>query len=38
MDKEIVAIVDDLLQYKCISMKHHKPILFKCNLLHTQKK
>ena len=30
---EIVAIVDKLLQYKCISKKQHKQILIKCNLL-----
>ena len=29
----IVAIVDKLLEYKCISKKQHKQILFKCNLL-----
>ena len=30
---EIVAIVDKLLEYKCISKKQHKQILKKCNLL-----
>ena len=30
---EIVAIVDKLLEYKCISKKQHKQILYKCNLL-----
>ena len=30
---EIVAIVDNLLEYKCISKKQHKQILIKCNLL-----
>ena len=34
IDEEIVAIVDKLLQYKCISKKQHKKILIKCNLLH----
>ena len=29
---EIVAIVDKLLEYKCISNKQHKQILIKCNL------
>ena len=29
----IVAIVDKLLEYKCISKKQHKQILNKCNLL-----
>ena len=32
-DEEIVAIIDNLLEYKCISKKQHKQILFKCNLL-----
>ena len=31
---EIVAIVDKLLEYKCISNKQHKQILLKCNLLN----
>ena len=31
--QEIVAIVDKLLEYKCISKKQHKQILIKCNLL-----
>ena len=31
---ESVAIVEKLLEYKCISKKHHKQILIKCNLLH----
>ena len=30
---EIVAIVDKLLEYKCISKKQHKQILINCNLL-----
>ena len=30
---EVVAIVDILLEYKCISKKQHKQILIKCNLL-----
>ena len=33
INKEIVAIVDKLLEYKCISMKQHKQILLKCYLL-----
>ena len=33
IDDEIVAIVDKLLEYKCISKKQHKLILIKCNLL-----
>ena len=34
IDQEIVAIVDKLLEYKCISKKQHKQILIKCNLLN----
>ena len=30
---EIVAVLDKLLKYKCISKKQHKQILIKCNLL-----
>ena len=30
---EIVAILDKLLKYKCISKKQHKQILIRCNLL-----
>ena len=33
INDEIVAIVDKLLEYKCISKKQHQQILFKCNLL-----
>ena len=33
INQEIVAIVDKLLEYKCISTKQHKQILLKCNLL-----
>ena len=33
INDEIVAIVDNLLEYKCISKKQHKQILIKCNLL-----
>ena len=31
---EIVAIKDELLEDQCISMKQHKQILNKCNLLY----
>ena len=31
--QEIVSIVDNLLEYKCVSKKHYKQILNKCNLL-----
>ena len=34
INDEIVAIVDKLLEYKCISKKQHKQILPKCNLLN----
>ena len=33
INQEIVAIVDKLLEYKCITKKQHKQILNKCNLL-----
>ena len=33
INDEIVAIVDKLLEYKCISKKQHKQILIKCSLL-----
>ena len=33
INDEIVAIVDKLLEYKCIIKKQHKQILIKCNLL-----
>ena len=33
INDEIVAIVDKLLEYECISEKQHKQILIKCNLL-----
>ena len=33
INQEIVAIVDKLLEYKCISKKQHKQSLIKCNLL-----
>ena len=34
INDEIVAIVNKLLEYKCISKKQHKQILIKCNLLN----
>ena len=37
-NEELVAIVDKLLENKCISKKQHKQLLIKCNLLHTKKK
>ena len=36
INKEIVAIVDKLLEYKCISKKQRNQILIKCNLLDEQ--
>ena len=33
INEEIIAILDKLLEYKCISKKQHKQILIKCNLL-----
>ena len=33
INEEIVAIVDKLLEYKCINKKQHNQILIKCNLL-----
>ena len=33
INDKIVAIVDKLLEFKCISKKQHKQILVKCNLL-----
>ena len=33
INEETIAIVDKLLEYKCISKKQHKQILVKCNLL-----
>ena len=34
INQEIVAIVDKLFEYNCISKKQQKQILIKCNLLH----
>ena len=33
INSEIVAIIDKLLEYRCISKKQHKQILYNCNLL-----
>ena len=33
INEEIVAIVDKLFEYKCLSKKQHKQILIECNLL-----
>ena len=32
--QEIVAIVEKILEYKCISKKQHEQLSIKCNLLH----
>ena len=34
INKEIIAIVYKILEYKSISKKQQKQILIKCNLLH----
>ena len=34
INEEIIAIVDKVFEYKCISKKQRKQILIKCNLLH----
>ena len=34
INDEIVAIVDKLLEYKCITKKQHKQILIICNLIN----
>ena len=33
INDEVVAIIDVVLKYKCITKKQHKQILIKCNLL-----
>ena len=33
INEEIVVIIDKLLEYKCITKKQHKQIIYKCNLL-----
>ena len=35
--EEIVAIVDRIIEYKCITKKQQNQLLIKCNLLHTKK-
>ena len=34
INDEIVAVVDKLLEYKCLSKKQHKQILIKCYLIN----
>ena len=38
INEESIALVDKSLEYKCISTKQHKQLLFKCSLLHTNYK
>ena len=38
INEEIVAKVDNLIEYKCISKKQHKQTSIKCNLLHNKDK
>ena len=33
-NKEIVAVFDKLLEYKCLSKEQHEQIIIECNLLH----
>ena len=34
INEQIIAIVDKLLEYKCLSNKQHKQLSIQCNLLH----
>ena len=34
-NEEIIAIVDKLLEYKCIFKKQHEQILIECNLIYS---
>ena len=34
INDEIIAVVDKIIEYKCLSKKQHKQFLNKCNLLH----
>ena len=38
INEETVAIVDRIIEYKCIPMKQHEQSLINCNLMHTKKK
>ena len=38
INEEILTIVDEFLEYRCLSEKQHNQILIKCNLVHTTKK
>ena len=38
INEKINAIVDKLLEYKCISTKQHEQVLIKGNHIHTKKK
>ena len=37
-NEEIVAIVEKVFEYNCMSKNQQKQILIECNLLHTKKK
>ena len=37
-NEEVVAIVDKLLEHKCISKTQHRQTLIRCYLIHTKKK
>ena len=34
INEKMIAIIDKLLKYKCVSQKQHKQTLIKCSLLH----
>ena len=34
INQELVAVVDKMLEYNCISKKQHNQLLTKCNLIH----
>ena len=38
ISEELVVILDNLPEYKCISKKQHLQIFIECNFLHTKKK
>ena len=37
-NEEIIAVVDKIIEDKCVSKKKHKQNLMECNLLHKKKK
>ena len=38
INEEIVVILDNMLENKCINRKHHNQNLIECNLLHIKRK